>query len=443
MSEAKRALRTATWLVDESRAAGADDAEVYLRSGPITRISHLNNSTMEAQGWHHSLALRVWVDGRVSLLTTSDFTLNHLSQLARLAVAEARQRGVSNYPWLRSEQRSQSFAVDVARPVGIEEKHALLSQLIAYGRASRSFDQKILTACYTDSVLWTVLVNSRGLSTLYQATNHRIWLWIEGASGHLSLASAGRHFDDLALTSIGRQLDACSVLLDSQIGQAPEGPCAVILPPLVAADLARSVSSMLTGENVLGSLRPLLKWMERPIAASSITLVDDGTLPMGLKSRPVDDEGTPTSRTVLVEKGRLRNFLQTLETAAELNMKPNGKATRSALWQQPRALPSNAFFEAGDVEPDELLRQLKRGILVTSTLRPGRLQSATGKFTLIAQGAWVEHGTVMHPLNGVQLSANVFELLRSVQCCGRDLQFSTLADGVGAPSMLVERMQVR
>jgi PmbA protein len=186
----------------------------------------------------------------------------------------------------------------------------------------------------------------------------------------------------------------------------------------------------------------LLTRLDRPIAAPAVTLVDDGALASGLKSRPFDDEGTPTGATTLIERGTLRALLHTLDTAGRLGMAPNGKAVRPNLWQQPRSAPSNVSLQPGDADPGLLRQELRRGLAVVNALRPGRLHSATGKLTAIVQGWWVEEGVPVRPVSGVPLSANIFELLRDVRRCGRDLQHSPLADGAGAPSLLVERMQV-
>jgi PmbA protein len=216
----------------------------------------------------------------------------------------------------------------------------------------------------------------------------------------------------------------------------------VLLPPSVAADLARSLGALLAAENVLQNLRPLLSHLDQPIASPAVTLVDDGALADGLKSQPIDDEGTATTATTLIERGRLRALLHTLQSADQLGVAPNGKAMRLALWKQPRSVPSNIYVQGGDATPEQLRGQLRRGLAVMSTPRPGRIHPATGKFTVVAQGWWVEDGELVRPVHGVPLSANIFDLLRNVTACGTDLHFSPLADGAGAPSVLIERMQV-
>ncbi len=144
--------------------------------------------------------------------------------------------------------------------------------------------------------------------------------------------------------------------------------------------------------------------------------------------------------TTLIEQGRLRAFLQTLRSAEELGVEPNGKATRATLWNHPRATPTNIYIPAGEHAPESLRQTMRRGLAVVGVLRPGRVQSATGNFTAVVQGWWVENGVPVQLVSGVPLAANIFHMVRALRARGNDLQFSPLADGAGAPSLLIDQM---
>lgn len=442
MSEVTEILQRATQLLDMALDAGADEADVYLRQGPATRITFQQDHCNESSGWQSGLALRVWCDNRLALLSTNDLSAAGLATIARQAVLEARQRGISSPAWLNSELRCSPFALAQESLLTQARKRAMIEEVMATISSKQPATGLIVHACYAESTSVTGLVNSRGLRAVCQTSNYRIWIWAEGAFGHLTMAASSQCFAGLDLEALGQHVSDHLVFLHEPSRQAPAGSCEVLLPPLAAADIARSLGVLLTAENVLQDLKPLLKSIDHPIASPAVSLIDDGALPTGLKSRPFDDEGTPVSATTLVEQGRLRAFLHTLRSADLLNATPGGNALKPSLWQPPRAAPSNVYLQAGRATPDELRQQLQRGIIVTSILRPGRIQGTSGKFTLVVQGWWIEQGQPRYPVSGVPISANIFELLRNVRACGSDLQFSPLADGAGAPSLLIARVQV-
>ncbi len=442
VSDATYVLEIASQLVADTCKAGADAAEVFAYYGPTTRITLQHDLVDESCGWQCALALRVWCGNRLALLTTNDFAPAHLAALARRAVITARRAGVENAPLLRSELLQQVFPALEEELVPLASKTAQLERLSSMVHQSQTLAQIMLSACYMDSVLWTAIVNSYGFKAAYQNSHYQIWHWLEGTASHQVMATSSQRFSGISLEALVQQLSENMAFLERPVGKAPNGLYEVLFPPIVAARLAHSLGMLLTGEHVLQDLRPLLKYMHQPIASSVVTLIDDGTMADGLKSRPVDDEGTPTTTVTLIERGKLQGLLHTRQTAMALKMEPNGKATRPDLWHLPRSLPSNIYLQAGDTAPEDLRRQLRHGLIVTGMLRPARIQGARGMFTLVAQGWWVEQGEVVRWVSNVPLSANIFDLLRHIRCCGNDLQFSSLAEGAGAPSLLIEQMRI-
>ena len=429
-------------LVNAALAAGADHAEAYLRQGGSTRITLQQGHVSESMGMQEGVALRVWCADRLALQTADGVTIADPAAFAGQAVALAQRQGMLSPAMLREEQSHQHFDGSVDEPIVQEEKVAELNRLIASMRTDQALTQAIINACYADETHTTALVNSHGFSAAYRSQQHSLWIWIEGAAGHAVAAASSRRWAGLDLGEMEYYLCQQAALLGQTAGQAPTGLYEVLFSPLAAADLARALGWLLTAENVLRDLNVLLKYIDQQIAAPAVTLIDDSTLADGSKSRPIDDEGTPTGATRLIERGRLRTLLHTRRTAARLGVAPNGKAVRGALWEQPHGAPSNIYLQAGDTDPAALRQAIRRGLIVEGVMRPGRIQSTTGKFTIVVQGWWVEQGNPVRRVSGVPLSANIFALLRNVRCCGSDLHFSSLAGGAGAPSLLIEQMQV-
>lgn len=427
-------------LVAAACAAGADDADVFLRDGRLTRLTLQGPHISESTGWQTHLALRVWRAGRCALATSNDASRAGLADLAARTVAAA-EGGMRLTPLLAKGDAPHGEDEPLEQPTAADRLAWLEETLAAVGRHPEA-DAERVTGCYTENLTRTVLVSSRGFAAQYTSPEYRLWLWVESSAGRLVAAGASRRGGDLVAATLAAYERQRTAALDVDTCDVPSGACEVLLPPSVAADLARSLGVLLSADTVLAHFKRLLQYLDRPIAAPAVTLIDDGVLSGGLKSRPIDDEGTPTARTTLIEHGCLRTLLHSRHTAAALGAPPNGKATRPRLWDQPRPTPSAIHFTPGLESPEALSRQVRRGLVVSDALRPGRIQSTTGKFTTVVRGWWVEPGMPRRAVSRVPLAVNIFDLLGAVRACGNDLHFSSLADGAGAPSLLVDRMVV-
>jgi predicted Zn-dependent protease len=418
-------------------AAGADDAEVYLESGAIRRVIIHSGQLSDSAGRRNELALRVWCAGRQAVVTSE---AGQPRALAESAVAQARAHGAPGRAVLRAGDGSG----DAPRPGDAADADpvALVQTLVAALAKHRLPEPHLISAGYTGRTGYRVLVNSRGLVVRSPVTAHQLWCWWEGAGGHVRLAASGSRAAELSPEQLAEDVAEQAGCLSATGWTEPPGDRAVLLAPAAAADVARVFGRVLCAQHILGHLATLRDRVGRRIAAPALTLVDDGTLPGGVHTRPFDDEGTPTEATTLIEDGRLCGFLHTLETAERLGVRPNGKAHRSALWHPPGPAPSNTYIATGLSDPDTLRRELGYGLAISGLLRSGRVQSGTGRFTAVGYGWWLRDGEPTRRVSGVPLSVGVFELMRHITGCGDDLRFAPLADGAGSPSLLISKLRV-
>lgn len=437
------ALERASQLLDLTLDAGATDADVFLQMGTTTHITWQHEHLAQSSGAVCGLAVRAWRGEKVALLTTTNLVSTHLAALARLVVQEAEQ-GIALPPYLRaSTDEMPTISADLT-----EESHntgemaTAFEELVLAVQANIETFQGMLHASLTRSKLTTILLNSRQFQSAYTAHNYRLWTWIEGLASHQTMAIASRNFGDLIPGMLAQQVHVNPAFLAGETQRAPAGYCQAVFSPLAGADIARALGTLFTADRIMGDLKSLFKYVGHRIASPTVTLIDDSMHPVGVKSRPFDDEGTPSQTTTLLERGILKAFLHTQHTAAVLGLPANGKATRAELWKQPQPRMSTIYLQAGQEAPEDLLRQIQRGILVTNVLRPGRIQGRKGKFMTVVQGWWVENGTRMYPVSGVSLTSPIFDLLRNVRACGSDLQFSSLSDGAGSPSILFDKILV-
>ena len=164
------------------------------------------------------------------------------------------------------------------------------------------------------------------------------------------------------------------------------------------------------------------------VAAPGCTVVDDATPPDRRGSLTVDDEGTPGQRTVLIEDGILRGYLQDKQNARLMEMAPTGNGRRQSYAHRPMPRMTNTYMLAGDHAPEDILHSVQRGLYAVS-FGGGQVDITNGKFVFSANEAYlIEDGKVTAPVKGATLIGNGPDVLTRVSMVGHDL---TLDSGVG------------
>jgi TldD protein len=164
------------------------------------------------------------------------------------------------------------------------------------------------------------------------------------------------------------------------------------------------------------------------IASAGVTVVDDGTLPDRRGSLTVDDEGTPSGRTVMIEDGVLRGFIQDRQNARLMGVRPTGNGRRQSFAHAPMPRMTNTVMLAGDHDPEEMIRSVSRGLYAVN-FGGGQVDITSGKFVFSASEAYlIEDGRVTAPVKGATLIGNGPDALTRVDMVGNDL---ALDPGVG------------
>lgn len=164
------------------------------------------------------------------------------------------------------------------------------------------------------------------------------------------------------------------------------------------------------------------------VASPGVTVIDDGTLPHRRGSLTIDDEGTPTSRTVLIEDGILKTYMQDRMNARLMGMEPTGNGRRESFACQPMPRMTNTYMLGGDKDPEEILSSVKNGIYATS-FGGGQVDITSGKFVFSCTEAYeIKNGKLGAPLKGATLIGNGPESMQRISMIGHDMQ---LDEGIG------------
>ncbi len=164
------------------------------------------------------------------------------------------------------------------------------------------------------------------------------------------------------------------------------------------------------------------------VASKGVTVIDDGTIPDRRGSLTIDDEGTPTSRTTLIEDGILVGFIQDRQNARLMNMRSTGNGRRQSYAHAPMPRMTNTIMLGGDASPEDMIKSVKRGLYAVN-FGGGQVDITSGKFVFSAAEAYlIEDGKIGAPVKGATLIGNGPDALTRVEMIGNDL---ALDPGIG------------
>jgi PmbA protein len=204
----------------------------------------------------------------------------------------------------------------------------------------------------------------------------------------------------------------------------------------MAASLLRTLAGAVSGTSIYRGSSFLLNRLGQQVAADTVTIIDDGTIPGALGSRPFDGEGLPTQRTVVVEHGVLQSYLLDTYCARRLGLTSTGNAARDATGISVGA--SNCYLVPGTYRPEEIIASVKSGLYLTELIGFG-VNLVTGDYSRGAAGLWIENGELAYPVEEITIAGNLNEMLRDIDMVGNDLVFR---GRTAAPTLKIARMTI-
>jgi len=189
------------------------------------------------------------------------------------------------------------------------------------------------------------------------------------------------------------------------------------------------------------------------VAAKGVTVVDDGTIPNRRGSLNIDDEGNPTQRTVLIEDGILKGYMQDSLNARLMNVSSTGNGRRESFAHMPMPRMTNTVMENGDCDPAEIIASVNDGLYAVN-FGGGQVDITNGKFVFSAAEAWkIENGKLVYPVKGATLIGNGPDALTRVSMIGNDMTLDagigtcgkegqSVPVGVGQPTLRIDALTV-
>jgi TldD protein len=407
--------------------------------------------------------IRAQAGVRTGYAYTDDLAIEHLELAARQAQAIAERSGRSGVVPVRGEREPHDLYKLAEPPIDadLKRKVDLLRRVDALGRG---YDPRVRQVIVT---LWSeeqqvLLATSGGwqVGDIRPLTRLNVTVVVEenGRREIGGFGGGGRVGFDFFVESerwarYTREAARQAVVKLSAVN-APAGTMTVVLAPgWPGILLHEAVGHGLEGDFNRKGVSAFTGRLGQKVASELVTVVDDGTLANRRGSLNVDDEGTPTGRTVLIENGILRGYMQDRLNARLLGMPLTGNGRRESFQHPPMPRMTNTFMLAGQDDPEEIVRSVPRGLYAVS-FGGGQVDITNGKFVFSASEAYlIEDGRITAPVKGATLVGSGPEVLTRVSRVGHDLRLDegigtcgkdgqSVPVGVGLPTIRVDGITV-
>ena len=211
----------------------------------------------------------------------------------------------------------------------------------------------------------------------------------------------------------------------------------IVFAPEIARSLISNIFEAANGDSIYRGASFWTNQLGQQVASANVTVIDDGTMPGLFGTAPFDGEGLPTRRTVIVEKGVLKNYLLNTYTGRKLNMQSTGNASRG-LAGTPGIGAGNLFLQKGTVTPQQLFADVQSGFYVTELMGFG-VNMVTGDYSRGAAGLWIENGELTFAVEEVTIAGNLKEMLNNITAIADDLEFR---GAVASPTLRIDGMTI-
>jgi PmbA protein len=438
----------AQFLLERAKRHGAGAADVVVAEGDSLEVGvRLGNVEKLQRSRAKHLGLRVFVGERSAIVSTADFSNDSLAALAADAVALARVTASDSFGGLPAaeELARETPDLDLFDPSLAEVtpeqaaewcKAAEAAAQASDPRISNSegaeFDagSHVIVYAASNGFLGTYRSSSCSLSAVPVAADN-------GSMQRDYWYTAQRHLNQLDSPELVGRTAAMRALRRLGARQVSTCRVPVVFDPDTAASLLGHLAGAVSGSSLYRGTSFLLGKLGEKLAPEFVHVDDDGTIPSGLASKPFDGEGLPTRRTPIVAAGVLNSYLFDTYSARKMNARSTGNAARSVA-DSPHVSPTNFFLRAGDAPPEEIIRSVGSGLYVTGLMGFG-VNPVTGDYSRGANGLWIEHGELAHPVEEITIAGNLLAMFRDIEMVGSDL---VLRRGISAPTIKIREMTV-
>ncbi len=416
---------------------GADDGELFLEYRQAEMLVFDNGRLKQATyDTSQGFGLRAVKDEAVGYALASDISEAAIARAAdTVRAVKGGYSGRYAGPPPRTNVKLYSEGSPLASP-GFEAKARLLEAIDAYARAK---DPRVRQVSVSLGATWQAVEVVRADGATYRDVRPLVRVNVSvvvGDGDRQEIGSAGyggrEGYERFIVTDTWQHAVDGAVrqaLVNLEAAPAPAGEMDVVLGPgWPGVMLHEAVGHGLEGDFNRKKTSAVAGLLGQRVAAPGVTVVDDGTIAQRRGSLSIDDEGTPTNRTVLIEDGVLVGYMQDRQNARLMGMKPTGNGRRESFAHVPMPRMTNTYMLSGTRDPGEIIASVKNGIYAVH-FGGGQVDITSGKYVFECTEAYrIENGKQGAPIKGAMLIGNGPTDLHRISMVGNDL---ALDDGIG------------
>ncbi len=445
-------------------ARKADYADLYFEFRAVEAMS-LEDGAVKSASRHvtHGVGARVIAGEKTGYAYSDDVSIESLQLTARTARAIAQEGGAAPTLAVHVPPLTHDLYPVAHPPIEIEaERKARLLEEI--DTEARRFDPRIRNVIASIAVEHKLVLIFTAEGRLVGDVQPLVRLQVtciaeeQGNRQQGSYGGGGRVgfeflLEDQRYLRFTRKA-AEQAVRNLSAAEAPAGEMTVVLGPgWPGILLHEAIGHGLEGDFNRKQVSAFSGLLGQQVASPLCTVVDDGTLPFRRGSLNVDDEGTPTGRTVVIEKGILCSYLQDRLNARLMRMPLTGNGRRESFAHIPLPRMTNTFLLPGEDDPDEIIHSVDRGLYAVY-FGGGQVDITSGKFVFSASEAYlIEGGKITRPVRGATLIGHGPEVLKRISRVGHDLQLDegigtcgkegqSVPVGVGLPTVRIDGLTV-
>jgi PmbA protein len=433
--------------------AGATDAEAVAYEGDeFSAMVRLGQVETLKESGSRAIGLRVFRGQRAASTSSSDLSREGIEKLVDGAIMLAKITSEDPFAGLPEPHEFGQLQGDLGLyfdDVTLQPPADRIEIARRCEAAAMAFDTRIQNSGGGDfdtAISHKVLVNSRGFAGEYRRS------YCGFSAAPIAIDAAGKmqrnYWYSSARTTrllespeeIGR-IAAQRTLRRMGARQVKTQRVPVVFSPEIARSIIGNIFEAANGDSIYRHATFFDGMLGEQVAGDNITVVDDGTIVRngigGFGTTPFDAEGIPTRRTVLIERGVLKNYVLNSYTGRKLGMASTGNASRG-LAGNPGIGAGNFYLEAGTLTPEQVIGDVKQGLYVTETMGFG-VNLVTGDYSQGASGLWIENGELTFPVEEITIAGNLKDMYRNIVAIGNDLVFRGSS---AAPTIRVEGMTI-
>jgi len=416
---------------------GMDDGELFLEYRESEQLS-LDDGRIRSAGFdtQAGFGLRAVLGEEAGYAHAGELSLGALSRAAAtVSAVRAGRSGTAAAPPRASNARLYSDANPLTA-ADFPDRTAVLGRIDAYARGADPRVRQVMASLFGEWQAVQVLrADGTRVADLRPLVRLNVSVVVEqdGRRESGTFGAGGRHSYARLLDeafwrgAVDEALRQALVNLDSR--PAPAGEMPVVLGPgWPGILLHEAIGHGLEGDFNRKKTSAFAGLLGQRIASRGVTVVDDGTMADRRGSLTVDDEGTPSGRTVMIEDGVLTGFIQDRLNARLMGVTPTGNGRRQSFAHAPMPRMTNTVMLGGQSEPDEIIRSVSRGLYAVN-FGGGQVDITSGKFVFSASEAYlIEDGRITAPVKGATLIGNGPDALLKIDMVGND---PGLDNGIG------------